>query len=82
MILRGGKAHSLFMRVAEASTAPAIVVPADAAAGVQVQLRSGDLSWQTFLARGDAAAKPFQAHVAGPNEACCILFSSGTTGGC
>ncbi len=85
--MRSGKAHPLFARVAEARAPPSIVVPADAAKGLAVKLRAGDVSWQAFLQRGTgiaagaaAGAGQTHPHVAGPEDACCVLFSSGTTG--
>lgn len=48
---------------------------------MQVKLRRGDVAWADFLAAGEeAAARGFQPHMADPDEATNILFSSGTTG--
>lgn len=80
-MLRGGKQHPLYARVAAAGATPAVVVPADAEGGLCVGLRSSDCSWEVFLAagrqRGGCSAAP---HVADPGDTCCVLFSSGTTG--
>ncbi|KAK9822001.1 hypothetical protein WJX81_007477 [Elliptochloris bilobata] len=81
VILRGGRQHPLFARVADARAPPAIVMPAQPARGVQVALRPGDVSWTDFLAAGEeAAARGFEPHIADPDDATNILFSSGTTG--
>ena len=48
---------------------------------MQVKLRRGDMAWVDFLAAGEeAAARGFEPHMADPDEATNILFSSGTTG--
>ncbi len=78
--MRGGKAHALFSRVAEAGAPAAIVMPADAARGLQVQLRQRDVAWGAFLQHDAAAAAITQPHVAAASDTCCVLFSSGTTG--
>ncbi|CAL8471383.1 g10925 [Coccomyxa elongata] len=79
VIGRGDKLHPLYTRVVEAEAPRAVVVPANASAGLQVSLRRGDVSWEDFL----KAAPPhgsFQAHVADASDVTNILFSSGTTG--
>ena len=81
VVLRGGKQHPLYARVAAAGSMPAVVVPADAEAGLCVGLRPSDCSWEAFLAAGRQRGGPgAAAHVADPGDTCCVLFSSGTTG--
>jgi acetyl-CoA synthetase len=75
LIRRGDKRIPLYQRVAEAAAPRAIVLPSEET--VQVELREGDQTLTDFLA-GVAPAPAF--HVAEPEAATNILFSSGTTG--
>lgn len=81
VILRGGKTIPLYSRVLEAKSPMIIVLPANEN-DLQVILRNGDFSWNTFLAPVDHLSRPwdYQA-VQQPIESLTnILFSSGTSG--
>lgn len=80
-ILRGGKILPLYSRIVEAKSPMAIVLPANGCS-LEVTLRSGDVSWDAFLALADrvneqweyqAKQQPIERHTN-------ILFSSGTSG--
>jgi acetyl-CoA synthetase len=71
---RGGKRLPLYEKLLAAQPPRAIVIDAGGAS-----LRPGDLTWEAFLAAGDAE-KPVPAAVGGPETITNILFSSGTTG--
>ena len=59
--------------------ARAVVLPAQAGAALQVELRPQDVSWHDFLAAVPQPAS-LRAHVADAYATTNILFSSGTTG--
>ena len=46
---------------------------------IQVQLRTGDISYADFLSGADSEGQ-VTPHVANAHDTCNILFSSGTTG--
>ena len=71
-IVRSGREHAMFEKVAEAGAPPCVVV--DTGAGVPI--RDGDVLWDDFL----HAAGPFRPVPCAPNGHVNILFSSGTTG--
>lgn len=77
-MLRGGKSLPLYTRVTAAKAPLAIVLPASSSAGLQVPLRSGDVTWQDFLTWAPLGGA-FDPHVADAQEVTNILFSSGTT---
>jgi acetyl-CoA synthetase len=74
VLWRGGRLLPLYARVCEAGAPRAVVLPA--AEKLQVELRPGDLAWESFLG-GD---RPFVAVGCPPDAPTNILFSSGTTG--
>ena len=74
LILRGGKALPLYVKVIEASAPPVIVLPAGR--GASPPLRAGDSVWSDFL----EAAEGMEAVAREPSDIANILFSSGTTG--
>ncbi|KAL3691862.1 hypothetical protein R1sor_005513 [Riccia sorocarpa] len=80
-IIRGGKRLPLYSRVVEAKAPRAIVIPADDTR-LALELRNGDISWDSFLQAANAVGRPeIFKPVALPGEAYSnILFSSGTTG--
>jgi len=73
-ILRGGQKLPLYPKVIAAAAPQAIVLAATA--GIDPELRSGDLAWQHFL----SADSNFSALPCAPDAIINILFSSGTTG--
>jgi acetyl-CoA synthetase len=74
VIRRGGKELPLYQKVLAADPPRTIVLPAGAA--LQVPLREGHLSWESFLAADDS----FTPLPRDPEDLTNILFSSGTTG--
>ncbi|KAJ7540403.1 hypothetical protein O6H91_10G013200 [Diphasiastrum complanatum] len=80
-IVRGGKVIPLYSRVVDAN-APQIVVLPSNGKHIVVDLRNGDMAWESFLSLADKLSIPDeyvavkQAIEAHTN----ILFSSGTTG--
>ena len=74
VILRGGKRLPLYEKVREAAAPRAVVLPAEGP--LQVELRGGDVAWESFLG-GDL---PFAAVARAPDDPTNVLFSSGTTG--
>lgn len=82
VILRGGKALPLYIRVVEAGLPRIIVLPATPRASLQVQLRPQDVSWAAFLAAAlpPSAAGELRPHVVGADDLSGVIFSSGTTG--
>lgn len=73
-IIRNGKTHPLFEKIASQEKISAVVVRASDSR--QVQLRSGDLEWEDFLS-GDSVLRCVPRT---PDQETTILFSSGTTG--
>ncbi|KAL3616361.1 putative CoA ligase ccl12 [Castilleja foliolosa] len=80
-IIRGGRKFPLYSRVVEAGPTKVIVVPATGK-DVSIQLRSQDLSWETFLASAYSLPRcNYYSPVYQPVDTVTnILFSSGTTG--
>ena len=75
VILRGGRALSLYPRLVAAHAPLAIVLPGRVE-GLTKALRPGDLRWDEFL----PADAEFAAVAGDPDETTNVLFSSGTTG--
>jgi acetyl-CoA synthetase len=73
---RSGKRLELYSRVAQADSTSAIVIPVGDSQRVEVELRSQDRSWHSFLSDNTQ----FDPVSAKPDETINILFSSGTTG--
>ncbi len=71
---RAGRAIELYHKVRDAEAPRAIVIPA--AAGTDLDLRAGDLSWDRFLSDSDR----FDPVIDDPYRVINVLFSSGTTG--
>ncbi|KAL3691885.1 hypothetical protein R1sor_005536 [Riccia sorocarpa] len=80
-ILRGDKRLPLYSRVVDAKAPKAIVIPADERS-VALELRDGDISWNSFLQSANAVGKPeiFKPVMLPGESHANILFSSGTTG--
>jgi len=76
VLARAGKQLPLYEKVRAANAPRAIVLPADPSAGMQVELRPGDLAWDAFL----GADRPFESVACAAGAHTNILFSSGTTG--
>ena len=74
VIRRAGRDLPLFARVVEANAPRAIVLHGSETPSVE--LRSGDMRWEDFLAADDR----FEAVPRRPDDHTNILFSSGTTG--
>ncbi|XP_051115789.1 probable acyl-activating enzyme 17, peroxisomal [Andrographis paniculata] len=80
LILRGSKEIPLYRRVVDAESPMAIVIPTRRT-GFSMELRDGDISWQSFLERANASKDVEYIAVEQTTEAYTnILFSSGTTG--
>jgi acetyl-CoA synthetase len=73
-IIRNGKAHPLFEKIAAQEQMPAIVFRAGARG--RIKLRSGDLEWEDFLSADNVLCCVPRS----PEHETTILFSSGTTG--
>ncbi|KAG7669817.1 hypothetical protein KSW81_007961 [Nannochloris sp. 'desiccata'] len=88
VVLRGGKVLPLYARVVEAGAPRAVVLPAGGGGGHQAQnkirgeLRSGDISWDTFLSFAPVpnTLHPYISAADSNSTISNILFSSGTTG--
>lgn len=74
VLIRGGKTLPLYDNVVQANSPRAIVLPA--AGKLRVELRPGDVEWQSFL----QDQGPFETVICDPESPTNILFSSGTTG--
>ncbi len=75
-VLRAGKSLSMLTRVIESTELPIVVLGSnEEPPSVN---RSQDLTWCDFLAKGQGGND--ELHIAAPNDAINILFSSGTTG--
>jgi len=74
VVFRAGKRLPLYLKVIEADSPRAIVLPDED--DLQVELRDGDLAWTDFL----AADERFTSAARSPDDPTNILFSSGTTG--
>jgi acetyl-CoA synthetase len=72
--LRGGRQVDLYTKVKKADSPPATVIPAEE--GRDIELRKGDILWESFLSSDDV----FESEAAEANSITNILFSSGTTG--
>lgn len=80
VIIRGDKKLPLYSRVVEAQSPKAIVIPAEGSSFSTI-LRDNDISWQSFLERGNGSRDIEFVGVEQTTEAFTnILFSSGTTG--
>ncbi len=73
-ILRGGKSLPMYEKVCEANAPTTIVLSGKP--NTQLELRPGDLRWDTFLSSNEH----FQPITCAPADPTNILFSSGTTG--
>ncbi len=73
-VMRGGKAHGLFAKIAMHQDLRAIMLRASSRR--QIELREGDLEWEDFL----SANTRLNCVVRSPEHETTILFSSGTTG--
>ena len=73
-IRRAGKQLPLYAKVVDANAPKAIVLSRESK--TSIELRHGDLSWETFLSDSDQ----FDAVGCDPHDHTNILFSSGTTG--
>jgi acyl-coenzyme A synthetase/AMP-(fatty) acid ligase len=83
VIVRGSKSIPLYSRVTEAKAPRAIVLPASSNGRLCVDLRDGDLAWDSFLGKGKSVAPNpgvFEARRCAADATTNILFSSGTTG--
>lgn len=74
VIHRGSKTLPLYQRVVEAHAPAAVVLPAGD--NLEVDLRAGDIAWDTFLVADDT----FEPAICDPDDCINVLFSSGTTG--
>eukprot|EP00210_Caulerpa_lentillifera_P003183 g3042.t1 len=77
VILRAGRVHSLYEKISDIEDLQCIVIPAGATS-LKVELKSGDLSFDQFLAC--TFGQDFQPVICHPYSHTNILFSSGTTG--
>ena len=73
-IRRAGKQLPLYAKVVDANAPKAILLSRESK--TSIELRHGDLSWETFLSDSDQ----FDAVGCDPHDHTNILFSSGTTG--
>ncbi len=73
-IIRGGKSLPIYQKVWDPHAPPTVVLSGKH--NSQVELREGDLRWNTFLSSNEQ----FQAVTCVPADPTNILFSSGTTG--
>ncbi len=73
-VQRGEKVHDLYSRAMDAGAPATVVVEAEPSEAMT--LRDGDHTWAEFIEGAEAA----EVHVAHPEDAVNILFSSGTTG--
>lgn len=73
-IMRGGKSLPMYEKVCDANALTTIVLSGKP--NSQIELRTGDLRWNTFLSSNEQ----FQTVTCVPADPTNILFSSGTTG--
>jgi acetyl-CoA synthetase len=73
-IIRAGKSLPMYEKIRDANAPPTIVLSGQDDS--QIDLRAGDLRWNTFLSSNER----FQSVPCAPEDPTNIIFSSGTTG--